>query len=149
MKKFLITTIIALMASISAMAQDDLNIGKAFGGKYHDNENATESIIQNKDYLLNKGITLIRTLKIQNKLSEADFIEPLVLADGAKAIEKTVSFKKGKLYYGFYKLKSIKKNINRYTIYVNKEPVGGNNINLIYIEGKADMNSINTFINSK
>lgn len=137
------------MACITSIAQDDLNIGKAFGGRYHDNENATESIIQNNDYLLNKGITLIRTLKILNKPSEADFIEPLVIADGAKAIEKTVSFKKGKLYYGLYKLKTVKKNINRYTIYVNNEPVGGNNINLIYIEGKADMNGINTFINSK
>ena len=104
MKNLLIFIITVSASIMAAHAQTGLNIEKVFGGRYHDNPAAAESIIQGNDDLDEQGIYLIRTLRITGQPEEANFIEPLVVADGAKAVEKTVSYKKGMLYLGIYSL---------------------------------------------
>ena len=145
MKQFLIFFITMSASIMSAHAQTGLNIEKVFGGRYHDNPAAAESMIQGNDDLENQGIYLIRTLRITGQPEEANFIEPLVVADGAKAVEKTVSYKKGMLYLGIYSLQPAHKQ-NRHIIYLNQKPTGGDKINLIYIEGSITKEKISTMI---
>ncbi len=150
MKRIVFLFCVATLSCIISCAQDGLNINKVFGGRYHDDPSAAESIIQGNDELEDMGIRLVRTLKITDKFSEADFIEPLVVADGARAIEKTVSYKEGKLYYGYYFLPPKNKKYNRFIIYLNQQHAGGNKINLIYIEGRIkSLNDVKSLFKNK
>lgn len=145
MNRILISLIITILCSAEAFCQDGLQIDKIFGGRYHNNPAAAETLIQGNDDLEDKGISLIRTLKLTNVFDEANFIEPLVTADGAKAIEKTVLYKDGLLYLGFYQLPPDGKK-NRYLIYLNQKPKGGDKINVIFIEGNASYDTVSKLI---
>lgn len=56
-------------------------------------------------------------------------------------MSKEVAFKKGRLYYGFYAFRPVKKGINRYLFYRNNAlgETDNTSMTLIYMEGEANM----------
>ncbi|MDE7407196.1 MAG: hypothetical protein K2M76_02145 [Muribaculaceae bacterium] len=130
--------ILALVSSLTAVAQ--LHVASVLNGKYRDNPNAQETILKGEvlqDYKLKyyDGLTL-------TDMPEAAVqIEPLVTRDGASALHREVSYKGGTLYYAYYMLQR-GCDVNRYLFYLNRYPVGGNQIVLIYMEGEAGYDRI-------
>lgn len=138
----LLHTIMLLAIASTAWPQDGLQVNSLFDGRYRDNPAATETILSGpalSDYELKRyhGLTLTGTP------DAADRIEPLVTRDGSTAINREVSYRSGRLYYGFYQLPQLN-GLNRYLFYINQHvgKSGGNNIVIIYLEGKARRETI-------
>ena len=76
---------------------------------------------------------------------EAAKIEPLVTRDGAKAIDREVSYRDGGLYYGFYQLQC--RGVKQcYLFYLNQNRAKGNKIIIIYLEGFASPDKIKSML---
>ncbi|OKY86333.1 MAG: hypothetical protein BHV69_02640 [Bacteroidales bacterium 52_46] len=137
-----IITLLMLWAigTSAALAQDRLNIGALFDGRYHDEPRASETQISG-DKLERYALSLYRSLTLTDYPEAAADIEPLVTRDAAKAVDREVSYRDGGLYYGFYQLKpsGVKQ---RYLFYLNQNRNGGNKIILIYLEGMASRDKI-------
>lgn len=135
--------LIVLLAIASTMwPQEGLQVNSLFDGRYRDNPAASETILSGSalsDYELQRyhGLTLSGTP------DAADKIEPIVTRDGATAINREVSYRSGRLYYGFYQLPR-RNGLNRYLFYINQHvgKSGGDNIVIIYLEGKARRETI-------
>lgn len=143
MKRSTLLLIIMLLAVVGASAQSEMAIGSLFDGRYRNNPNVTENVMKGgslKDY----DIKFYHSLTLTGEPNEAAAIERLVSRDGAKAIDKEVSYKNGSLYYGFYEFRAPKgaSGYHRYLFYLNQHATGGNKIILIYIESSASGRSI-------
>lgn len=138
----IIHILMLLMTALTAWSQDGLQINALFDGRYRDNPEASETILSGSalnDYDLDRyhGLTLT------GRPEAAAEIEPLVAKDGATALNREVSYRGGRLYYGFYQLPGLNGR-NRYLFYINQHVRnnGGNNIVVIYLEGKARRDAI-------
>lgn len=128
--------ILAMALSAGASAQTGLSIAKLFDGSYRDKENVVETVITGSaldSYKLDK----YRSITVTGCPDEADIFEPLVRDDARRAVSREVINKSGRLYYGFYQLKSTSTGRNRYLLYLNQFPAGGKKIILLYLEGSA------------
>ncbi len=135
-----ILAVIFVLAWMPALAQSDLNISTLFDGQFRDDKNAVETIITG-DPLLEYDLNYYHSLSISKEPDKVDIIEPLVTKDGAKAVDKEVSYRGGKLYYAFYTLPPVKSKSgirnNRYLFYLNQYAVGRDGVTLIYMSGTA------------
>ncbi len=136
MKRLISLSIIAIVAVFTAAAQTGLGINELFDGRFRSIPSSQETIIKKGDALEAYNLDLYHSLTIRGVASVADEIEPVVTRDGAKATDREVSYRDGKLYYGFYTLPA-HKGIRRYIIYLNQHPAGGDKIILLYLQGDA------------
>ncbi len=146
MKQITIIILTCLLTSIAAMAQNGLNINRLFDGRYKKAAGATEIIVTGAQ-AREIGLTVYHSLSVTDK-SQAEFVEKLVVKDGAQAVDKEVEYRNGQLYYGFYTMKKNKRD-NRYIFYLNqnlarKSPQ--NIVTLIYMEGLANQDEIKKLI---
>lgn len=139
--KHLVTLLMLWAIGASAtLAQEKLNIGALFDGRYHGDARASETMIEG-DKLSKYSLTLYRSLTLTDMPEAAATIEPLVTRDASKAVDREVSYRDGGLYYGFYQLKP-RGPKNCYLFYLNQNRNGGNKIILIYLEGTASRDKI-------
>ncbi len=131
---------VALMAALPAVAQTGLNVNALFDGRYRNNKSAVETIIKGEQ--LNKyDLTTYHSLTLTGMPDAATEIERLVAKDGANSLSKEVSYRQGRIYYGFYCLPSYM-GLHRYLFYLNQNLNKGNKILLIYIDGIAGTNYV-------
>lgn len=134
MKKILLILILTILMPVSANA-GGLAIDVLFTEKVVSDPAVTAVTVSGskaKRYRLAK----YRSVSVASDSPIAANVEKRVRADGAKAASKEVSYKKGKLYYGFYTLQPSSTG-NRYIVYLNSTLTGGRNVTLIYMEGQA------------
>lgn len=121
MKRILIITLTLLGIIFSVSAQSDLQVGRIFGGKYGSDPSVTETMMSGEQrFLRSNRLANFATFKGDAK-TYAPILQPLVLADGAKAIGRNVRYKDGKLQYAFFMLKPTTENgrkLNRYLYYI-------------------------------
>lgn len=138
MKRILLITITLIAAVLSASAQSDLQIGRVFGGKYGSDPSVTETMMSGEQrFLRSNRLANFATFKGDAK-TYAPIIQPLVLADGAKAIGRNVRYKDGKLQYAFFILKPIisdGRKLNRYLYYITSTKEKKSTVMLIYFDG--------------
>lgn len=134
--KRLLFIMFMIMAVSGVHAQDKLNIKNLFDGRYHDNPDVTETLIQGKQ-LKEYNLDLYRSLTVVNDSDIASEIEHYLLKDAKSAVEREVSYRDGGLYYGFYELPGRGAALHRYIFYLNQFRTKGDKIILIYMEGIA------------
>ena len=121
--RILIIAFFLVGVDVTSSAQTGLNIEELFNGQFRDDKNTTETIITG---------------------------EPSVARDGAKAVDKEVSYRGGKLYYAFYSLSPGKsksgKNVNRYLFYLNQYAVGRDGLIIIYLSGSASREQVKNML---
>lgn len=125
-----------------AAAQDGLQIASLFGGHYKGHADANEVHYEGKQ-LRSYKLTLFRSLTLTPGPQEAAAIEKKVRADCARAVEKEVGLRGGRLYYGFYRLPATGK-VHRYVFYRNNALRNHSNgkLTLIYMEGSASIEDL-------
>lgn len=138
-----VTTVLAMMLSV-ARAQDGLNIASAFGSRFRDLPESTETLLTRSN-LRDVSLSLYHAITISSRPELAREIEPLVARDGAGAVSKEVRYASGRLYYGFYVLPQ-SGGLNRYILYLNGNLRNDDRIMLIYIEGKASVDDVRKLI---
>ena len=89
-----------------------------------------------KDYKL----SLFNSLTVANDPALAKQVEDALAKDARSAVDREVHYKDGRLHYAFYNLGADSNGLNRYILYS-----GGSPIVLIYLEGKAKPDVINSF----
>ena len=146
MKRTTIIILTCLLATMTAMAQNGLNINRLFDGRFKKAAGATEIIVTGRQ-AHEIGLDVYHSLSVTDK-GQAEVIESLVVKDGAKAIDKEVEYRNGQLYYGFYTMKKNKRD-NHYIFFLNqnlarKSPK--NVVTLIYMEGSANSEKIKKLI---
>lgn len=151
MKRSFIALMLLLTLSALASAQTGLNINQIFGGKYASDPKVTETLISGKHrFLRENDLTMFATFK-GPAATYASIVEPMVIADGAKAVGKNVRYKDGKLYFAFFILQPVTKDgnkENRYLYYLNNAARKGNNVLVVYLEGKISQDEANSIIKS-
>jgi len=151
MKRSFIAFMLLITFSAVASAQTGLNINKVFGGKYASDPMVTETLISGKHrFLRDHELTILATFKGPS-VSYAPIVEPLVLADGAKALGRNVRYKDGKLYFALFILRPVKTDglkTNRYLYYLNNAAHKGDNVLLVYFEGAISQDEVNDIIKS-
>ena len=153
--KRIIIICIGLLATITAMAQQGLNINSLFNEKLITDEWVTQELNGKTEIIVtgNKakelGLTTYHSISVTGKAkSDRSAIERLVIKDGAQAIDKDVEYRNGQLYYGFYTLKHNKKN-KRYIFYLNQNLANKspkNIVTVIYMEGKKSPEEVKKLI---
>lgn len=138
MKRILLITLTLLGAILSVSAQSDLQIGRVFGGKYGSDPSVTETMMSgDQRFLRSNRLANFATFKGDAK-TYAPIIQPLVLADGAKAIGRNVRYKEGKLQYAFFMLKPVVadgRKLNRYLYYITSNKGSNPYVMVIYFDG--------------
>lgn len=138
MKRILLITITLIAAVLGACAQSDLQIDRVFGGKYGSDPSVTETMMSGEQrFLRSNRLANFATFKGDAK-TYAPIIQPLVLADGAKAVGRNVRYKDGKLQYAFFILKPIitdGRKLNRYLYYITSAKEKNSTVMLIYFDG--------------
>lgn len=138
MKRLITLIALTLCVAVASMAQGSLNIGRLFSG-LQGNPNASVTCVQGralKDYKL----SLFYSLKVANDPGMMKQVQDALAKDARRAVDREVHYKDGQLHYAFYNLGTGADGLNRYILYS-----GGASIVLIYLEGKAKPDVINSF----
>ncbi|MDE6098425.1 MAG: hypothetical protein K2G24_06015 [Muribaculaceae bacterium] len=138
MKRQLAVLFLSLAVAISAAAQTGLHVASLFTA-LRGNANASVTCVQGralKDYRL----SLFHSLTVENDAGLSRMVEEALAKDARKAIDREVHYKDGRLHYAFYNLGRNSDNLNRYILFS-----GGKRTVLIYLEGKAGPEVINSF----
>lgn len=140
MKRIITLLMLWAIVTSASLAQEHLNIGEIFDGRYHDEPRASETQISGEK-LAPYSLSLYRSLTLTDMPEAANEIEPLVTRDGTKALDREVSYRDGGLYYGFYQLQ--RRGAKQcYLFYLNQNRAKGNKIIVIYLEGFASPDEI-------
>lgn len=145
MKKLLLFITLMFCSVGSIVAQEALQINSLFDGKYTDNPNATEIMMQGGK-LSDYNLSDYHSVTIVNDKSDISQIERIIRHDGSNALEREVTYRNGGIYFAFYQLPKQNK-LNRYIFYLNSYRNGGNKIMIVYLSGKASPKEIKSFIN--
>ena len=137
--KLLILMILA--AAVSAPAQKGLEIAGIFDGRYHDNPNAVETVITHNKMLNEYRLKVYHGLTVTGDSDAAEAISKAVAADGKSAEDRELVYKNGQPYYCSYVMPQ-KNGRNRYIFFLNQYATGGEKAMLIYLEGKADRETV-------
>lgn len=144
MRKTIITLLLSALALLPAAAQKGLAVDDLFGGRYRNRVDVVETLLRGKS-LKGYGLTLFRSLAMPAAGRDALLVERKVCADVADAVEKEAGYKKGRLYYGFFRLKPRGKGApQRFIFYRNNELRDDRKpeLTLIYMEGTASMEEL-------
>lgn len=140
---------IAAMALPSA-AQQNLEIGKLFGGKYISDPSVSEVVINGEQrFLTRHNLTALATFR-GAAATYAPIAQPLVLADGKQAQARNVRYKDGHLQYAFFALppKPDTPKENRFIYYLNNGSGKKADIIIIYIAGNINYTRAESIIKS-
>lgn len=151
MKRILIAFMLLLTVGSAAFAQANLKINGIFQGDYVSDPEVTMTVMSGDSrYLKSRHLSVLSTFKGPAE-KYAKTLEPLVLADGAKAVGRNVRYKNGSLYYAFYSLPKVKsgdRELNRYIYYVTGGVPSRRRVTLVYFEGTITQEQAVKFIRS-
>ena len=147
MRRATILIIILLSVLPKVLSQENLNIAPFFSSEFFE-KNGVSTLTVTGDNLKNTGIATYRSLTVTGNDEGSDQLSQAVKHDGATAQTREVSYRDGKLYFGFYVLKP-RAALNRYLLYLDRNESGERKTTLIYLEGKGDTNKIKKFLNKK
>ncbi|MCM1355146.1 MAG: DUF6108 family protein [Staphylococcus sp.] len=149
MKRLLSLLLIFISLSLGVSAQTGLEINQIFGGKYVSDPSVTETLMNgNQKFLTKHNLNTLATFR-GNSQTYGPILQPLVLADGSKAIGRNVRYKEGKLQYAYFILPSITvngKKVNRYLYYLNNENGKKPSAMVIYFDGKISRDAASELI---
>ena len=132
----ILTALVLLATAAAANAQEGLSVADVFGGRYHDRAGVCETMISGGSLAAHK-LTVYRSLSFDNPdAADIALVERAVKQDGARATDREVQLRGGRLYYGFYALPRHNSK-NRYLLYLNQLAAGGDKLLVIYLEGYA------------
>lgn len=142
-------TLTVIVATLAAAAQSGLQINQIFGGKYVNDPSVTETMMSGEQRFLRANyLSNLATFKGDAK-TYAPIIQPLVLADGAKAIGRNVRYKDGKLQYAFFMLKPVTvdgRKHNRYLYYIYNAKPASPTVMVIYFDGALSRAQAESFV---
>ncbi len=148
MKRLLIIFTILLTTVVGLRAQTGLNINLIFGGKYVSDPSVSETVISGEqNFLKRHNLTTLATFK-GDAATYAPVIQPLVLADGAKARGRNVRYRQGELRYAFFELAGTGKGNNRYIYYINNPDASKPTVMVIFLEGSLSASKATDLIKS-
>lgn len=137
----IVTMLIAMTTGAEAKVPEALE--RLFGGPYRDNPAATETIITGEP-LKTYNLSMFHSLQLKGDSSLADTVEQAVKKAGSRAKWKETVFKAGRLQNGIYELEGNAP--RRYILYLNTFLTGGDDVTVIYLEGKAEPSMIKKLI---
>ncbi len=128
---------------LDAAAQDRLKINEFFSMDFQSKEGVTAVEVEGNVFPgWGDMITVFKSLKV-NDPKHIDKIEKAVKQDATDAVQRTMSMSDGRLHYIWFALKPVKKDLNRYVIYVHRPDSPAT---LIYMEGKLIPQSFKNYI---
>lgn len=135
---------IGLMAMLSVIAQEKLNVAPFFETNFVKSHKATMVKLSGKalkDYSLLKFYSVTMSLSNQEVIE----LERAISKDTHNVTEQEAASKHGKLYYGFYQLPNgDKTKVNSFLFYRNNglQPRGNPTYTLIYMEGQTTLQEL-------
>lgn len=139
--------LLVLGGTLECMAQKNMALTPYFSEKTASNPKVTAVTVSGKS-VEKFGLSLYRSISVDGDAALASAIEKAVKADGAKAVSKEVSYKKGRLYFGLYTL-SPAEGVNRYMVYLNDSSGSGGKVIVAYLEGKAGSSAVRRLLEGK
>ena len=136
MRRFTILLILLLSVLPKVLAQEGLSITPFFSQEFFEKPGITTVTVTGKK-LKKTGIDIYRSLTVTGNPESSNLLE-----------QAEVSFRDGKLHFGFYTLKPHDR-MNRYILYLNRTEEGKRKTTLIYLEGTGDTNQIKKFLNKE
>lgn len=139
MKRFITLLTLALFISVAALAQRGLHISKLFTSLRGNTDVAIVCVQGSalKPYKL----TLFHSITVEDNQQLTRLIEDALAKDARKAVDREVHYKDGRLSYAFFNLGPGADDLNRYILFT-----GGRRTVLLYLEGKAKPDIINSFL---
>lgn len=130
----------AALCHLPVVAQEDLSVRHLFDACFKSNASATIVYMKGRE-IRKYGLTMFRSITLRGTSPDVKIVEEAVKQDAAKALSKEMAIKGGRLYYGFYAFRPVKKDVNRYLFYRNNAlgDTDNTSMTLIYMEGEADM----------
>lgn len=145
MKHLLISLIIFAFA-LPLAAQDGLEINRIFKGEIINELAIKESLVKGENLAPYK-LRVLHTAKFTVGNERRDEVEALFeedmkgrLSDDNENLE--LEYRDGHLYYAIVQLSDTKKGLHRYICYQCRQTMGGNDITLVYMEGKARLSDL-------
>lgn len=139
--KHLFISLIIFALALPLSAQDGLEINKIFKGEIVSETAMKESLVKG-DNLAPYKLRVLHTAKFTVGNSRRNEVEALFeedmkgrLSDDDENLE--FEYRDGHLYYAIVQLPDTKKGLHRYICYQCRQTMGGNDITLVYMEGKA------------
>lgn len=147
MRRITILIILVLSVLPKVLAQESLDISPFFSHDFFEKNGVTTLTVKGEK-LKDTGISTYRSITVTGNDEGSDQLAQAVKHDGAKALTREVSYRDGKLYFGFYVLKP-HASLNRYILYLDRTEGEERKTTLIYLEGTADTQKIKKFLNKK
>lgn len=130
-----------LATAVAATAQEGLSVADVFDGRYHDRAGVRETMISGGSLAAHR-LSVYRSLSFDSPVdADVALVERAVKQDGARATDREVQLRGGRLYYGFYALPR-RNSKNRYLLYLNQLAAGGDKLLVIYLEGDASAEQV-------
>lgn len=140
--RYLAFVAISLLAGIPAHAQSGLGVAGLYGSRFRNHSNASETFIAGGSGIREYGLTLYRSLSLVNPSDEiVEEVERILADDSKKAVSREVNYLGGRLFYGFYAFAPVD-GVNRYLLYLNQKPRGGEKMIVMYLEGKSSESEV-------
>lgn len=137
--------IFALMISLGAWAQKGLWISDFFNHPAPYGLEAVETRITGEGDRQLDGIDYYRSMSLKPFKGQDEAVESLVRRDGIKATSRETKYSDSRLNYAFYALPP-RNDKNRYILYLNQLPTGGQKVIVIYMEGTATPEQIKNML---
>lgn len=153
MRHIFLLTVLILSSTVTGWTQEGLNIARFFDDNFLSRPDVTAVTIE-RDKLKkwNCDISLYRSITLVDNAAIAQEMEQAVKHDGANARERTVSMTSGHVYFGMYVLPPVKRNVNRFIIFMrsrdkeNRDQIDNMRTDLFYIEGRASAEDFNAML---
>lgn len=141
----LIFMILAMVVAFHSQAAGPPASLKYLDGHFDNDPNAALTVVMGKP-LKEYNLDEYRGLTLKYTPEKAQGIEESVVKDSQSAVDKEMSYRKGKLYYAFLTLPITHDGKNRYLFYLNQTLAKGDKVILIYMCGKASTDKIRKLI---
>lgn len=142
----MIMIIAILISTAGAWAQTGLNVEQFFDEKYAGDRNVTLVNVSGAQ-VKGEGLSKYKSISETGEDALAEKIRRAVMKDGVNAKSKEVTYKEGRLYFGFYSLGGTRKH-RQYLLYLDRRAVGKNKSTLVFIEGDLDEKQVKSMINN-
>ncbi len=145
MKHLLISLIIFALA-LPLAAQDGLEINRIFKGEIINELAIKESLVKGENLAPYK-LRVLHTAKFTVGNAKRDKVEAIFVEDTKGRLSDDnenleFEYRDGHLYYAIVQLPDTKKGLHRYICYQCRQTMGGNDITLVYMEGKARLSDL-------
>lgn len=144
MKRVLVTVALMAGCTVSALSQDGLNVAPFFDSGYKDKEGVTMVSVSGTQ-MASDDVSAYKSISVTGNPGLADKIAAAVGKDGVLSKSKEVTYKEGRLHFGFFSMGG-SPGKRRYLLFLDRRPAGKDKTLLIYLEGSLDEESVKKMI---